>query len=83
VASTFRYYEGNGEPLGARGLKSPAYQNLLNYNEPSGYIADSGLRNAVNVALVLGQPLLVTGEPEHAKRNLRAASLTNLSWTRR
>ncbi|HEY6247325.1 MAG TPA: MoxR family ATPase [Pyrinomonadaceae bacterium] len=70
MASTFRYYEGNGEPLGTRGLRSPAYQNLLNYNDPSGYIADAGLRNAVNVALVLGQPLLVTGEPGTGKTQL-------------
>jgi MoxR-like ATPase len=36
-------------------------------NDPSGYIADAGLVDAVNVALVLGQPLLLTGEPGTGK----------------
>lgn len=36
----------------------------------SGYIADSGLENAVNVALTLNQPLLLTGEPGSGKTQL-------------
>ncbi|MBC7930529.1 MAG: MoxR family ATPase [Rubrivivax sp.] len=39
-------------------------------DDPSGYVADEGLRDAVNVALVLGQPLLVTGEPGTGKTQL-------------
>jgi MoxR-like ATPase len=70
LTSTFRYYEGNGKPLSERGLKSPVYENLIGHEDPSGYIADPGLRNAVNVALVLGQPLLVTGEPGTGKTKL-------------
>jgi len=37
---------------------------------PEGYIADEGLAGAVNVALLLGQPLLVTGEPGTGKTQL-------------
>src|ERR1051326_1055572 len=36
-------------------------------SKPSGYIPDEGLVNAINVALILGQPLLLTGEPGTGK----------------
>lgn len=35
--------------------------------QPENYIADSGLVDACNVALLLGQPLLLTGEPGTGK----------------
>ncbi|MTJ10200.1 MoxR family ATPase [Anabaena sp. UHCC 0204] len=38
--------------------------------KPEKYIADAGLRDACNVALLLGQPLLVTGEPGTGKTQL-------------
>ena len=38
--------------------------------EPSGYLADEGLVDAVNVALMLQQPLLLTGEPGTGKTQL-------------
>lgn len=38
-----------------------------------GYLPDAGLVDAVNVALLLGQPLLVTGEPGTGKTQLAAA----------
>lgn len=37
---------------------------------PSGYLADPGLVDAVNVALHLGQPLLLTGQPGTGKTQL-------------
>ena len=39
-------------------------------NHPSGYRPDPGLVDAVNVALLLGQPLLLTGEPGTGKTQL-------------
>lgn len=39
-------------------------------NDPSKYDPDPNLRNAVNAALLLGQPLLVTGEPGTGKTQL-------------
>jgi MoxR-like ATPase len=39
-------------------------------NDPAGYLPDPGLRDAVNVALMLGQPLLVTGETGTGKTQL-------------
>lgn len=38
--------------------------------QPENYIADAGLKDACNVALLLGQPLLVTGEPGTGKTQL-------------
>jgi MoxR-like ATPase len=42
----------------------------LQQTDPAGYIADPGLVDAVNVALMLSQPLLVTGEPGTGKTQL-------------
>lgn len=39
-------------------------------SDPRGYIADEGLEHAVNVALLLGQPLLLTGGPGSGKTQL-------------
>lgn len=39
-------------------------------NRPEGYIADEGLIDAVNIALHLGQPLLLTGQPGTGKTQL-------------
>ena len=41
----------------------PAFQLNSSINDPGLYILDSGLQAAVEVALTLGQPLLLTGEP--------------------
>lgn len=38
--------------------------------QPENYIADAGLKDACNVALLLGQPLLLTGEPGTGKTQL-------------
>src|SRR5436305_12540044 len=46
---------------------------MTELNDPAGYLADEGLRDAVNVALMLGQPLLVTGEPGTGKTQLAAS----------
>jgi MoxR-like ATPase len=37
---------------------------------PEGYLADSALMDALNTALYLGQPLLITGEPGSGKTEL-------------
>lgn len=39
-------------------------------DDPAGYLADDGLAAAVNVAILLGQPLLLTGEPGTGKTQL-------------
>ena len=66
-------YQGQGTTLGAREQKLPPFRPLTRFDDPAGYIADKGLRDAVNVALALGQPLLVTGEPGTGKTQLAAS----------
>lgn len=51
----------------------PPYREISGLDDPAGYLADKGLRNAVNVALMLGQPLLITGEPGTGKTQLAAS----------
>jgi MoxR-like ATPase len=66
----FKLYEGDGTSLAERGLSLPPFESLTELNDPSGYLAEKGLRDAVNVSIALGQPLLVTGEPGTGKTRL-------------
>lgn len=50
--------------------------NREQQNNPKGYRPSDGLVNAVNVALLLGQPLLITGEPGTGKTELA----NSLNW---
>ena len=63
----FDIYQGNGRQSR---FELPNYQHLGKLDDPSGYIASDYLRDAVNVALALGQPLLLTGEPGTGKTHL-------------
>lgn len=42
----------------------------IRYQGNTSYVVSEGLKNAVNVALMLGQPLLLTGEPGTGKTQL-------------
>lgn len=55
------FYSGQGiqRKQGANDLPTPRRSDLI---KPDKYLADSGLVDAANVALMLGQPLLLTGE---------------------
>jgi MoxR-like ATPase len=66
----FQMYAGNGVPIGERGLRLPLFERFAESDDPAYYIAEKGLRDAVNVALALGQPLLVTGDPGTGKTQL-------------
>ena len=48
----------------------PTWQDNENHNNPSLYLPSDGLVDAVNVALTLGQPLMLTGEPGTGKTQL-------------
>ena len=63
-------YQGGGIPITDRGQELPDYQALVDLDDPALYVASRDLQYAVNVALALGQPLLVTGEPGTGKTQL-------------
>jgi MoxR-like ATPase len=68
--SLMNLYEGRGETLAERGLHLPPFERPESYEAPELYLASKGLRAAVNVAIMLGQPLLITGEPGTGKTRL-------------
>jgi MoxR-like ATPase len=61
-------YQGNGQ----RQASTPELDSATHdrYRRPSDYIAEPSLVNAVNVALLLDRPLLLTGEPGTGKSQL-------------
>lgn len=48
----------------------PQFERNHHWEDPEDYVADEGLRHAVNVALSLGRPLLITGEAGTGKTQL-------------
>jgi MoxR-like ATPase len=69
----FRLYVGDGGTAAARGQTVPPYRPFGDLDAPEFYRASPGLRDAVNVALALGQPLLVTGKPGTGKTQLASS----------
>jgi MoxR-like ATPase len=66
---SFPYYTGNPANHRTEPIKLAPSRRDRQIN-PAGYRPDPGLVDAVNVALVLGQPLLLTGEPGTGKTQL-------------
>jgi MoxR-like ATPase len=64
------WYKGDGRTIEERGLELPPFKVNRRLNAADLYEAEPGLRDAVNVAIALGQPLLVTGEPGTGKTQL-------------
>ncbi len=73
--NNFQLYTGAGDraTLESRNLRLPMFERPGSLDDPAGYIAEKGLRDAVNVALALGQPLLLTGDPGTGKTQLAAS----------
>jgi MoxR-like ATPase len=69
----FQIYAGNGTTLKQRSGEVPLFEKPGTLDAAEGYLADDGLRSAVNVAISLGQPLLLTGEPGTGKTQLAAS----------
>lgn len=73
---SYPYYTGNPHN---RRTDTPAKlpgSRRARQTDPAGYIPDTGLVDAANVALLLGQPLLLTGEPGTGKTQFAYS----LSW---
>ena len=68
--TNFHLYTGDGTTIASRSLKVPPFQQPETLDDPRFYLAAKPLRDAVNVALALGQPLLLTGEPGTGKTQL-------------
>ena len=62
--STFRVYNDNDKGTLPKRVSNPKL------HDPKLYVPSKGLQEAVNVAIALGQPLLVTGEPGTGKTEL-------------
>lgn len=63
------YFTGTAAQKPAQPMTLPA-TDRERQTDPAGYLSDQGLVDAVNVALMLGQPLLLTGEPGTGKTQL-------------
>jgi MoxR-like ATPase len=59
--------DGTAQP---NGHGAPPLDETVWRDDPRDYLAEDGLRDAVNVAITLGQPLIVTGEPGTGKTQL-------------
>ncbi|MEM7305727.1 MAG: MoxR family ATPase [Planctomycetota bacterium] len=73
MVESFYTGSGSGRPDEPRELPPSTRRKET---DPAGYRAYDGLPNAVNVALMLGQPLLLSGEPGTGKTQLAAS----LAW---
>ncbi|HTM49504.1 MAG TPA: MoxR family ATPase [Bryobacteraceae bacterium] len=67
--SNFWLFKGKGPRTDGQTVL-PLLRNDFDPTDPAGYIATDGAMHAVNVALALGRPLLVTGEAGTGKTQL-------------
>jgi MoxR-like ATPase len=69
MSDEFQLFQGKDKRLREKNVLPP-FQRNHNWDAPEDYVADDGLRHAVNVALALGRPLLITGEAGTGKTQL-------------
>jgi len=66
VQTSFPYYQGNGLSAATSPKPIPT-SSIVRRSRADSYLPDKGLIDAANVALLLGQPLLLTGSPGTGK----------------
>lgn len=76
---TLQAFKGHGPIEGVAG--NPLIVKVDSWNDPQGYRASKELTNAVNVALALQMPLLVTGDPGTGKTQLAYRLAAELGQT--
>ena len=79
---TFPFYTGNGSKKHGEEPVNLPTSNFAKLVKPEGYFADSGLVDACNVALLLAQPLLLTGEPGSGKTQFAYSLAWELNFGR-
>lgn len=85
VSSSNFSYTGKGMQTPDEQISKAAWDNLATIeklNDPAQYVAPPGLAAAVNVALQLGMPLLLTGEPGCGKSQLAHSLVWELGFPR-
>ena len=73
------FYRDKWSGVQSAPVELPHYERAPG-DEARNYIADEGLTHAVNTALLLGKPLLVTGEPGTGKTVLAASVALQLNY---
>ena len=73
------HYKGNGTLSNNPGALALPEIDTDAINDGEGYLATQELADAVDVALTLGMPLLLTGEPGCGKTRLAASVAWELS----
>src|SRR6185503_304470 len=76
----FPFYSGNPDAPAGEGPAQLPISRRAGQEDPRGYLPDPALIDAVNVALVLGQPLLLTGEPGTGKTQLAYSVASELGF---
>lgn len=66
----YPWYRGTGEREHEQPPDDLPALGVERHADPRGYLADQGLSDAVNIAIHLGQPLLLTGQPGTGKTQL-------------